>query len=357
MKFSREDTKVMKGIAIILMLYHHLFRFPERIADTIQYIPLLTRGDISTAYLLGDFGKLCVALFLFLSGYGTFLSFRKHSEDDAASTRIVLAKVKNLYKEYWKVFVIFVPICLLVGVERVAPEPSALFWNFTGLSITYCGEWWFFTPYIALLLIYPIFRRLIYKQRTVFHDIFAVLLLSGFSDHILPGLSAYQWAATLSQSLLWHIFRQTLSLAPVFYMGCIFAKYDLLTLAKERFLSGWKTVILAGIALLAVFFMRRNQGSAYDFLFAPVTTVACTLLLNFPVFKWFRWILEKIGQESTTIWLVHSIFCYLLCQEFVFLPRYTVLIFLWLLLLSFATSIALRKLFDLPSSLRKRRKA
>lgn len=30
--FTKEDTKVIKGIAIILMLTHHLWGFPDRIA-------------------------------------------------------------------------------------------------------------------------------------------------------------------------------------------------------------------------------------------------------------------------------------------------------------------------------------
>ena len=33
MGFSRDDTKMVKGFAIILMLYHHLFAFPNRNQD------------------------------------------------------------------------------------------------------------------------------------------------------------------------------------------------------------------------------------------------------------------------------------------------------------------------------------
>lgn len=29
--YSRKDTKIIKGIAIVLMLMHHLWAFPERI--------------------------------------------------------------------------------------------------------------------------------------------------------------------------------------------------------------------------------------------------------------------------------------------------------------------------------------
>lgn len=56
-----EDTSAVKGIAIIAMLVHHLFyQHPEY-------------GMI--IYQLGLVGKICVALFLFLSGYGLTLQF------------------------------------------------------------------------------------------------------------------------------------------------------------------------------------------------------------------------------------------------------------------------------------------
>lgn len=63
--FSREDTKLVKGFAILLMLYHHLFAFPNRIQDGSSYISLFSVLGIDSAELLGLFGKMCVALFLF----------------------------------------------------------------------------------------------------------------------------------------------------------------------------------------------------------------------------------------------------------------------------------------------------
>ena len=76
MGFSRDDTKMVKGFAIILMLYHHLFAFPNRIQDGSSYITLLTFTNVDSAMLIGLFGKMCVALFLFLGGYGTWMSFQ-----------------------------------------------------------------------------------------------------------------------------------------------------------------------------------------------------------------------------------------------------------------------------------------
>lgn len=44
--FSKEDTLMLKGIAICMMLFHHLFGFPERIPNEILDISLMGGGFI-----------------------------------------------------------------------------------------------------------------------------------------------------------------------------------------------------------------------------------------------------------------------------------------------------------------------
>ena len=78
MSFEKKDTKIIKGIAIILMLYHHLFAFPERINET--YISLFSIHQKTISFLIGDFGKLCVAIFIFLGGYGTYITYKEKKE-------------------------------------------------------------------------------------------------------------------------------------------------------------------------------------------------------------------------------------------------------------------------------------
>lgn len=49
--FTREDTKVMKGVAILLMLMHHLWSYPDRIAGgSLKYIFTLF-GQSSITYV------------------------------------------------------------------------------------------------------------------------------------------------------------------------------------------------------------------------------------------------------------------------------------------------------------------
>ena len=56
MELSKEDTASVKGIAILFMLWHHLF---------------LNVPDYGTlTHSMAIVAKVCVALFLFVSGYG-----------------------------------------------------------------------------------------------------------------------------------------------------------------------------------------------------------------------------------------------------------------------------------------------
>ncbi len=67
---TKTDSKILYSIAIILMLFHHISGFPEwynycyiySISKFIEY-PLAFWG-----------GKLCVAIYAFIGGYGIYIS-------------------------------------------------------------------------------------------------------------------------------------------------------------------------------------------------------------------------------------------------------------------------------------------
>ena len=343
MTFSKEDTKVVKGAAVMLMLYHHLFAWPLRIAEDISYISCFEIAGNTSAYWVGLFGKLCVALFFFLGGYGTFLSARK-SEN---LTRTIWGKIKNLYTAYWKVFVFFVPICMLCGVPRVEKDLFALVGNFFGFDITYNGEWWFFTPYVLLIAAYPAVHKLINRNSNVFTDLFGVFLWNTVIKYVVPNILSYPWAASLNNSHFWKLFYGMLPHTPIFLLGCVFAKYDLLAKVKERFSGKLSGFLLGAVVLLLTFYLRKRTSLDYDIVYAPVFASALILFLSIKPGKPIYFLLKKVGQESTTIWLVHSFYCYHLCQRFIFLPRYTPLIFLLLLAVSYATAVLLRCFFSL----------
>ena len=61
---SINDTNALKGIAIILMLIHHLFWKQNGLFDD-----FLLYGDHYLVNEIGKFSKFCVVFFVFLSGY------------------------------------------------------------------------------------------------------------------------------------------------------------------------------------------------------------------------------------------------------------------------------------------------
>lgn len=70
-RFSNSDTSVMKGVAIILMLIHHLFYSVERIQKCTLILPF----EGKFLLLLSSLSKVCVAIFVLISEYGLYKSY------------------------------------------------------------------------------------------------------------------------------------------------------------------------------------------------------------------------------------------------------------------------------------------
>lgn len=360
MTFSRDDTKLVKGFAIILMLYHHLFAYPaERLQPGVSYTPLLTFTTVDSAMLLGLFGKLCVALFLFLGGYGTWASYHSRLAKQLASqshtelaanmalpyspiSKFTVAKVKSLYIPYLKVFVIVVPIALIVGDPYVSATFTSLFWNLTGLNITYNGEWWFFTDYLILLAAFPLIESLFGRRRSAFTvDLLAICIWNAAILWLIPSIAQLEWAIGFTNSLIWGKLYETMHWSPCFIMGCLFARWDILSRIKNR-LAGHYLACLAALLSLPTLVCLRFKlgvGELYDFLYAPVICIALSVLATTRVGATLGRPLKAIGKHSTNIWLTHSFFCYHWCQAFIYLPKWSPLVFLLLLGVSYAFSL------------------
>ena len=74
-EFTKNDTLIAKGIAIILMYLHHLFYFDDRIIEGNYYSSIGNLWGEKIEFFAGSFGKLCVCIFIFLSGYATYKTF------------------------------------------------------------------------------------------------------------------------------------------------------------------------------------------------------------------------------------------------------------------------------------------
>lgn len=335
MEFSKRDTKIIKGVAICLMLYHHLFAYPMKVVDGNIFISLYTFGETTLSTYIGQFGRICLPMFVFLSGYGIYLSSRKCEDVQG----LVLRQMLGLYRSFWKVFFIFVPLSVLVFGIRPQPVQRELIYNFLGLSYSFNKEWWFITPYVLLLLVFPAVRLFVErKNATLYSDLLLVVLLNGFYHYVLPEIMKLGIFTYLVESVFWEHINVMLGLLPGFMVGCIFARYGVLDTVKSR-MGGkllWCIAALAGMA--ALFYIHLYNYMFYDFINTALFIVCITVLLPTRPGQLIGRVFEILGEESTFMWLTHSFFCYYWCQKLVFAPKYSILIFLWLLALSFAAA-------------------
>lgn len=346
--FSREDTKRMKGVAILLMLMHHLWAFPDRIAGGELWHVLNICGESSLAYF-GSFGKICVSFFFFLGGYGIYISCNKRRFD-------IIAKVKGLYLAYWKVFLIFIPLAFLfcahqpIYCEKIKIctryatfSMQKCFNNFIGFSTSYNSEWWFLRRYVYALIIYPIIDRIV-RRRSAMFNVIAIVIFSILITDIFPALGKLEVLGTLKDNYLYRIF--FLMSAPYtacFWMGAVFAKDNLLikirdSLQQNNLLNPLLDIFFVGIIVQ----LCHITGQILDILYVPCLIVFLTDLLRH--LRPMQTVLLAIGKESTSMWLIHPFFCYYFYPvvQIVVAPRWGVLSLLVLLVLSYLAAKLVR---------------
>lgn len=86
---KKSDTQMIKGLAICILLFHHLFY------STQPGLGIMI-GDKYLANIVAEYLKVCVALFLVLSGYGLNASMTKISI-------LSLNFIRNIYGRFTKI--------------------------------------------------------------------------------------------------------------------------------------------------------------------------------------------------------------------------------------------------------------
>lgn len=167
---SKAESNYIKGIAMLLMFTHHLFAFTSRIPEPSSLIHIF--NDINIEQIIGMYGKLCVPIFLFVSGYGFSIINRTDQE-------YYIKKIANIFKSTWLVFIIFIPLCMFVfNVPRVQFNIKLILLNFFGLSSSFNGEWWFVLPYVLLIMVTPLLQ---YGRNNILPTVLISLLIHQIS--------------------------------------------------------------------------------------------------------------------------------------------------------------------------------
>lgn len=185
--FSVSDSLAIKGIAIILLLFHHLYRAPALYAEfSVDF--LFLEGDFITE--LFSYFKVCVGVFAFISGFGIAKAYKKSRGIGSVGSFIGKRYVKSM-APFWIVYIIAVIAteCLNGRVtktyftDKENPLLGAVYMilDFLGLrSYTQTPQldssWWYLGMIVMIILLVPLFVKIIEKYGSFILLSFAVIV-------------------------------------------------------------------------------------------------------------------------------------------------------------------------------------
>lgn len=330
--FSKEKTEYIKGIAIILMLFHHLFGFPEWLADGVKYIGIPLRVN-TVEYAIGRFGHICVALFAFVTGYGMFFSYRSGGIFKKSVRRGV-----SFLLGYWLVlFGIAIPVNLALGKTDITP--SLVLLNLFAIDNTLVSFAWYVRFYLALLITLPIAYAMMSSAS-----------LTSAAFLLVPPIAIIALGRIASDSLL--VGRCTYLASEYFlWIGCAligmcFAKYGFFgVLARIASRLGRARIpsllLLCAVLMFCRAYFPETICGAFnlDCLYAPIFVFLFGSLAEY-LPKIVRRLLKILSRHSMNVWFLHSLFFFRTARlmPIAYLPRVSVLCVVWVVLLCLPVS-------------------
>lgn len=313
MKLTLEQTKIIKGIAILMMVFLHLF---NHITDVEQCTYFLTMGDLPLVHWLTRAANP-VPFYLFLSGYGLYYTWSSGKELNP------LGRCLKLYQVYWISLLVMVGVGYFIKPSDYPGSIIRVIENVTGWRTSYNAEVWFLFPYLLLVLSSKWLFTWVSKMRG------AIIAGTGFALYLAM---AFIISKASRSGGVW-LFTTMWVYQPILYFEClcsflfgsIACKYshdDFPSWLIRLTDCGWKVVLLLVILIIARCIINTDASSPlYTFLFI-------LLLSRIHWSGWINSVLWFFGKHSTVMWLTHSYFCYYLFHDFIYGFKYPILIYL-----------------------------
>lgn len=211
--FDGNVTNACKGVATLMLLWHHLAPHCVHSGPVVE--------------MVGAYGKICVSIFVMLSGFGLMRSNRQGVGGQ-------VFRILRLYSNYWIVAAVFIALSwLFFGRSVYVIFPDNRTWIHVAAELlglhTFCGinpTWWFVKTILILYLLYPVLSWLMSRQ-WVYPVIISIVSLFLLNQN--PGI--------------WII---------PFTLGMLLAKYNVFETCKDSKLCSFVIVPLSLLLLLVV---------------------------------------------------------------------------------------------------------
>lgn len=332
-RISTDETNIIKGIAICAMLFHHLFYTTNVYGDFTQQLAIIC--------------KVCVSMFLFVSGYGMAIQYSKlHSNGIRnqifCTSKFLLKRLSKFYLNYWAIFIILVPLGVLVlgrplsvayGTENSIWSSLAKdFLGIQGLD-SYIITWWFNALIISLYILFPFLYLLM--KRSFLAIGFLILLFLWPREYIVENFFYifYLWNSNLVIYTL------------VFTLG-IFTALHIEQINKILNKIPVILIFILGISISLILCLVR-QIWAFEYTDAITTDAFITIFITLSITAFCRKTklqitpLAILGRHSMNIYLIHTFILMFFFPVYLLETGFVPTIFIILLGESFAISFLL----------------
>lgn len=355
-KFDIRQTNIAKGVALLMLFWHHLFY--KRVDYIHRFTTMRMYKGIPVESTISAYCKVCVAVFLLLSGYGLYMSWKSYEKKVEASggkfsvkhqLRFVKNHLLRLMLNFWIIYILFVPISIFVGEQP--------FWEIYKHSIRYAlldflglanlfktptmnGTWWFMSVIILFYLLFPLMMFILKRSPEA---LVAITVILTFSPYLYSILMRMTWFSKLTWLIKAHTFlnRYYVWLIP-FALGLYFARYGLFERIAQHNTSIKKALALTCTMLFACILMRlylKHRVYYIDGVFAVAVILFSYLILSrIPVLST---VLEKLGIQSGAIFMFHTFIFSRYFRDFVYSFKYAIPIFLVFAVLCYCVSVAI----------------
>jgi hypothetical protein len=293
--------------------------------------------NIETTVNICNMGKICVAIFAFISGYGLLMSYNRKTTN---ASKWVYSRIVKTLGGFWIIAAFSMIICQLVDgrvgyiyFKDVGFIKGAVYFvtDFFGLASlfgtpTFCGTWWYISIALVFIVMVPALAKLQDNLGLVL--IIIIIMPRVFSLDIL-GKSNFA------------------SFFPAFVIGMIALKYDLVNRWMHIWNTGIKKVLklVLMIAVLYLCYLLYTQVSSAAYCELRWGFIPFVFILFFVEYitglPFLKKILFFLGKHSMNIFLIHTFYRQYYLKDFIYSFSHVTIIVTVLLLMSLATSVLL----------------
>lgn len=336
------------------MFYLHLFGCGSFLTlDSNHYVAVFKDYDFAIAAS----GKICIALFLFCSGYGLYRSYIEKTDISESGN---IKRIVKFCISYWSVMLfIAMPYLQISGRLNMDYFFINLFALLHNDEMLYVSFSWYIKLHLGLLIFLPLMRYLNKNITNVLCQIalyillpFLILLLFGnlISEKYYKGL----WKFLASSCIM------VCSYLPLFSTGLFFAKYKVYEKISDRLKIPRIVKLFFSLACIIILLLLRNKFHLFeetiteaiyaskipDVIYAPLLVIFWLVFLDALGSKILAKTINFIGKYSFQYWLISGMF-FLNTSELqwiLYLPKYSVLILVWSFLIMTPCAVLCEKL-------------